>query len=821
MLANIQRTSLFSVACLALLAVATSGVAAAPPVASEAMTPIPEFVVVRIEVSDTDVTGILDREIDVWDVNLRKGIVEAAVDTAGRALLDSLGLPYQIDHALTAKYNRPFERLKDQVDGIPGYPCYRTVEETLADGAALAAAYPDLAEWIDIGDSWEKVTPGGNPGYDMMVLRLTNVNSGIPSADKPRLWLMGAVHARELTTAETVTRFAEYLLANYDVDPDVTWILDHHEVHIQLQSNPDGRKKAESGLSWRKNTNENYCGVTSNYRGADLNRNHDFEWGCCGGSSSDPCSNTFRGASAASEPETQAVRDWITANFPDWRPDNLTTPAPDNATGIFIDVHSYGGDVFSAFGFQDPPAPNDAQMLRLGRKFSYFNGYYAKLGSNYAVDGATKDFGYGRIGMPAYTFELGSEFFQDCAPFESTIYPDNLQALLYAARAVQAPYTQSSGPEVLNHSVVPLVSAPGDVVTVTAVIDDTRYGPGETSPSVPIESIAAAEVYVGVPPWQAGAAPIPMTAVDGSFDSSVEAVTVAISSLDLSDGRHLLYVRGQDSAGYWGTTRALFFWFLDPLSAPHVAGRLTDAETGLPVEGIVSSGIFTTASDPGTGSYDLVLPAGTHNVTAEAGGYGSQTATGVVATAGVTTVLDFALQPYEVVMQDDVETGNQGWSAQGQWAITTEASASPSHSWTDSPGTNYGNYWDYSLTSPALDLYEVAGVVLEFKHIHELESGYDYGFVEYSTNGGSSWTTAASFDGFQTSWETAEVSLPDLDHVINARVRFRLDSDSYTTEDGWHIDDIVIRGFDSPPPGMIFRDRFESGNLDAWSAVVQ
>jgi len=41
------------------------------------------------------------------------------------------------------------------------------------------------------------------------------------------------------------------------------------------------------------------------------------------------------------------------------------------------------------------------------------------------------------------------------------------------------------------------------------------------------------------------------------------------------------------------------------------------------------------------------------------------------------------------------------------------------------------------------------------------------------------------------------------------------------TEDGWHIDDIVIRGFDDPPPGLIFRDSFESSDTLVWSTVVR
>ena len=201
----------------------------------------PEFQVVRIEVSDRAEIEFLARWIDVWDVDPERGILEAAVDAEGFEVLRDFGFHYSIDEKRTEKYNRPFVRLKGQTGGIPGYPCYRTVEETLADGAALAAAYPGLVEWIDIGDSWEKVTPGGLAGYDLMVLRLTNTTNGIPSVDKPRLWVMGGVHARELVSPETVMRFGEHLITNYELDPDVNWLLDHHEIHLILITNPDGR----------------------------------------------------------------------------------------------------------------------------------------------------------------------------------------------------------------------------------------------------------------------------------------------------------------------------------------------------------------------------------------------------------------------------------------------------------------------------------------------------------------------------------------------------------------------------------------------------
>lgn len=318
---------------------------------------------------------------------------------------------------------------------------------------------------------------------------------------------------------------------------------------------------------------------------------------------------------------------------------------------------------------------------------------------------------------------------------------------------------------------------------------------------------------------RSGAAPIAMTAVDGAFDSSSEEVTASFSSTGLADGRHTIYLRGQDGAGYLGTVRAAFVWVLDPSTAAHISGRLTDAVTGLPVHGAITAGIFSTASGPATGSYDLLVPDGTYDVTAAAEGYVAQTVTGVDATAGATTSLNFVLTPFETVLADDVESGNLGWTTEGLWAITSEASVSPSHSWTDSPGGDYGDDWDYSLISPVLDLTNVTGVVLEFSHTYALESGYDYGHVEVSTNGGSTWSTVTSYNGFQTpSWERVVLELPSLDHASTARVRFRIETDVNTTEDGWHIDDIVVKGLDDLPPGLLFRDRFESGDTSAWSA---
>jgi hypothetical protein len=452
-----------------------------------------------------------------------------------------------------------------QASGIPGYPCYRTVEETFAAAQQIALDHPHLAAWQDIGDSWEKTA--GLGGHDLWALRLTNQNVPGP---KPVLLLNAALHAREYATAELVTRFAEGLVADYGTDADVTWILDYHEVHAVLHANPDGRKQAETGLSWRKNTNQAYCGATSTLRGVDLNRNFDFQWNCCNGSSDFQCAWNYHGPTAASEPETKALQSYVQVIFDDQRAPDLHRPAPDDASGIFIDVHSYGELVLWPWSFTYEPAPNAAQLQTLGRKLAYWNRYTPMQAFGlYPTDGSSDDYVYGHLGVAAYTLELGTDFFQSCGAFEATILPDNLPALLYAAKVARAPYVIPAGPDSLELSLSDQNVVAGTPVTLKATVDDTRYE--ESNGSEPVQEIAAAEWYVDTPPWQTGAQGTGMAVSDGEWDGSREDVEALIDTAGWSPGRHTLYVRGQDDAGHWGATSALFCTIQDSSHDPPVA----------------------------------------------------------------------------------------------------------------------------------------------------------------------------------------------------------------------------------------------------------
>jgi hypothetical protein len=749
-----------------------------------------DLLVVRAYFDDYDMVEGLATWIEPWEVNLEQGYVIVDVSAAGYDRLVAAGFRVEIDEKLTAEINEPRVMLPGQDSGIPGFPCYRTVEETFNTAQQLTVDYPQLATWIDIGDSWDKTTPGGPSGYDLMVLRLTN---GEIVGTKPVLYVFGSIHAREYAAAELATRFAEHLVSNYDVEPDITWLLDYHEIHLVLQANPDGRKKAEAGILWRKNTNNSDGCTISNLYGVDLNRNFEFYWNN-GGSSSDPCDIVYRGSEAASEPESQAYQNYGWSILQDQRDDPITVPAPITTTGIFIDLHSYGEEIFWSWGWTSAPPPNHSGTQTLARKMGYFNGYDANH-HGYTVSGTTKDFFYGEFGVPGYTIELGTWFFQSCGYFENTIVPDNFPSLLYAAKASRYSYITPSGPDAVEISLPSATVPSGNPIEITATINDTRYN--NSQGTEPNQDIMAAEYYIDLPPWVTATMPIsvPMTPVDGTYDSSIEAVQATIDTTGLANGRHIIFVRGKDVLGNWGAIGSAFLFVIDPAVAPLIQGRVTAADTGFPLSATVSAGqYFQTTTDP-VGFYQMRVISGTYDITAEpdSPGYGRSTVTGIVAHDQQTIQQEFNLYPLCTIFGDDVESGNLGWTADSPWTITAESSNSPTHSWTDSQGGNYSNNLNASLTSPLLDISSFESVTLNLWQICNTEVDYDYCHVEVSTDGGSSWSTIANYDNSNV-WQEITVPAETLNHQSVALFRFRLRTDGGVTDDGWHIDDISLLG---------------------------
>ena len=520
----------------------------------------PQGAVVRIPFPDEETLARLAAWLDVWEVHRREGFLVAWVTAQERRVLEAQGIPVTEDPEATAQVSRPFLRSGGQEGGIPGYACYRTVEETYADLAGLAQAHPELARWVDWGDSYDKVTPGGPEGYDLQALELTN--PATDHLDKGILFVLAATHARELATAELVTRFAELLVQGYGQDPEITALLDFNRIVIAPYGNPDGRKWAEQGYLWRKNTDNPAACSFPNY-GVDLNRNAEFLWDICGSgcSSGDPCNIVYRGPSPASEPETQAFQSYVRQLFPDQKGPALDDPPLPTTNGVFLSLHSYGGLVIYPWDWTGSPAPNRDALRTLGRKFGFYNRYEVCNTSNclYAIDGSQTDFAYGELGVAAYTFEVGTTFFQGCDYFEETLLQPNLEALLFAAKVARRPYQLPAGPEVVDVIVEPARIAPGMPVRVQALADDTRFFSNGYYGTEPTQTVQAARFSVDGPDWLGGPT-FPLAAADGLFDQGQEAITGWIDTTGWAPGRHTLFLQAQDTDGHWGPPTAVFLW---------------------------------------------------------------------------------------------------------------------------------------------------------------------------------------------------------------------------------------------------------------------
>jgi hypothetical protein len=411
----------------------------------------------------------------------------------------------------------------------------------------------------------------------------------------------------------------------------------------------------------------------------------------------------------------------------------------------------------------------------------------------YPTDGTTDDFAYGELGLAAYTFELGTSFFQDCGTFENQILPDNLEALVYAAKTTGAPYQLPAGPDALDLVLSEGGVAAGTAVTLTTTLNDTRFN--NQNGSEPTQAIQAAELYVNTPPWEAGAVAVPLTAVDGNFNSAIENARVVLDTTGLGMGRHTIFVRGQDAANNWGPVSAVFLYVLDPAVSPTIGGQVTAADTGLPLTAAIDTDIVFHTTTNGAGLYEMQVLSDTYEITAvpTSSDYAPQTAL-VTAVDYQSVQQDFTLYPYCTIFEDDVEGGNIGWQTDVPWAITDESSHSPSHSWTDSPGGNYVDQRSVSLTSPSLDLSGYDNVTLNYWQICNTEAGYDYCIVEASADDGATWSQVASYNGTHSSWEEVSLPVPLLSNQGQAKIRFRLDSDYSVVRDGWHVDDIQLRG---------------------------
>lgn len=177
---------------------------------------------------------------------------------------------------------------------------YHDPAEVAAFLDQTVAAHPAITRKFSLGNSRQ-----GRPIWCLLI----SDNAAVDE-DEPSILFNGAHHAREVMTAEIAMDLIDQLTDGYGIDPDMTRRVNDYQILIVPIVNPDGVQRVHATDDfWRKNVRDNDNNGTINTNdGVDLNRN--YEWGFgnqCQGSSSSFSSETYRGSSEGSEPETQAL----------------------------------------------------------------------------------------------------------------------------------------------------------------------------------------------------------------------------------------------------------------------------------------------------------------------------------------------------------------------------------------------------------------------------------------------------------------------------------------------------------------------------------
>jgi carboxypeptidase T len=258
---------------------------------------------------------------------------------------------------------------------------------------SVVSQHANIARKISLGTSYQ--------GRDIMALKISD--NVATDESEPEILFNSQQHAREHLTVEMAVYLMDLFTDNYGTDSRITNIVNSREIWIVPSVNPDGSEydiATGSYRSWRKNRQPN---SGSSNVGTDLNRNWSHQWGCCGGSSGSTSSQTYRGPSAFSAPETQRIR-----NFVNSRVINGVQQIKVN-----IDFHPYSELVLWPYGYT---TANTATGLNadqrnvfatLGQQMAATNGYTPEQSSDlYIADGTSIDWMWGAHRIFAYTFEM-------------------------------------------------------------------------------------------------------------------------------------------------------------------------------------------------------------------------------------------------------------------------------------------------------------------------------------------------------------------------------------------------------------------------------
>ena len=300
----------------------------------------------------------------------------------------------------------------------PGDENYHTYAEMVAELQAMAAAQPSIVHLFSLGQSYE--------GRDLIGVRISD--DANDNLSEPGVFFVGQHHAREHLTVEVVLSLA-HLFAGRTSRITIGNLVHTRQIYIVPSLNPDGAEYDIAGGSyhfWRKNRQPNSQAI-----GTDNNRNYSYKWGCCGGSSGNGGSETYRGPNPFSTPEDSRMADFMIAH-------------PNVKTGI--SYHTYGDLILYPYGYTYEDEPPDMQhvdhqtFVAMGAAMEATAGYHAQQSSDlYITDGDWNDWMYGALHRYPITIEMSGGGFYPPDEFIPGEARRNWEAAIFVASIADCP----------------------------------------------------------------------------------------------------------------------------------------------------------------------------------------------------------------------------------------------------------------------------------------------------------------------------------------------------------------------------------------------
>jgi hypothetical protein len=312
-----------------------------------------------------DIFKTIDKlNLDIAGVEANNNVVDLLINDFDYSHLVALGFDVEIG----------------EVKGVSAAPDqqYKNPEEIEFLVKEFSEKFPNITKRVSIGKSLE--------GRDIWAIKISD-NPEVDEVSEPSILFNSMHHAREVMTPEVSLDIIETLLNGYHVDPKITNWIEKNQIWIIPMFNVDGNNKMwNSDKWWRKNNRGGY--------GVDLNRNYPAGWNKCSGSSGFKYSQTYRGPSPASEPETQAMMDFIK-----------------NIRPVFdISYHSYSELVIYPIGCSPERTANAAVVEKIGKEIASKLNYKAGTAWEllYNADGGDIDWMYEAYQVIPYVIELNS-----------------------------------------------------------------------------------------------------------------------------------------------------------------------------------------------------------------------------------------------------------------------------------------------------------------------------------------------------------------------------------------------------------------------------